>query len=59
MAQPLSAEQFARRDAFVNEIDPEIPDAQPPAAVFELIRVGDERGVTARFELFAADFEFG
>src|SRR5262245_1092595 len=59
MAQPLSAEQLARSDAFVNEIDTEIPDAQPTAAVFELIRGGDDRGVTARFEVFAADFDFG
>src|SRR5262245_9021853 len=59
MAQPLSAEQLARRDAFINAIDPELLAAQTPAAVFELIRVGDDRRVTARFEVFAADFEFG
>src|SRR5262245_15339070 len=59
MAQPGPAKQLAHSDAFVDEIDPEVPDAQPPASVFKLVRVGDDRGVAARFEVFAADFILG
>src|SRR5262245_6737080 len=59
MAQPAGAKQLVRRDAFVDETDPHIPDSQPPAAIFKLVRVGDDRGVTARFEVFATDFQLG
>src|SRR5262252_4806512 len=59
MAQPGPTKQLAHSDAFVDEIGPEVPDAQPPASVFKLVQVGDDRGVAARFEVFAADFILG
>src|SRR5262249_17145331 len=63
MIQPIrgrgASEQLARHDTFVDEVNPEIIDAQPTAAILQLVRVGDDRGVTARFEVFAADFKLG
>src|SRR5215475_5854124 len=59
MAQPGAAKQLAHSDTFVDEINTEVPDAQPPASVFKLVRVGDDREVAARFEVFAADFILG